>query len=789
MNPWPLLRDYALATLFVGVALALRYEIDRFWGDEVPYATFYLAVLAAVWLTGKGPTVFTILASLVLGDYFFTTPRYTIGFTSTGEWLNALFFAVVSVGVLVTVGRENRALARERAMRLAYQDRSEQLRDEQSLRDAILQGTDVLLCYLDTDFNFVMVNPAYASSCRKTPEEMVGKNHFALFPHPENEAIFRKVCDTGQGVSYRDKAFVFPDQPERGTTYWDWSLTPVKAARGKVAGLVFSLSETTQRKLAEQTLRRSEDRWRRIFETANEGIWLLNSGGFIQMVNARMAEILGFTPDELIGRHKTDLVVEADVPVMQQLFERRRAGLADQVDVRFRHKQGHLVWALMCARPIFDASGKFEGALDMFTDITERKRAEIRVDLLAETASQLLRSREPQHVVNALCQKVTSFLDCQVFFNFLIDNETGRLRLNACSGVSEKEAERLQWLDFGTAVCGCAARDGCRIVAEDIQNSNDVRADLVRSMGVQAYACHPLKVQDRVLGTLSFGTRSRPAFTDDELGLMKAVADLVAIAMERKRARAELQSANADLERRVQERTRSLEELTEQLNAFCYTVAHDLRAPLRTQLSFARMLLVDYGDQLEETGKDWAGRIVQAAERQSNILQDLMAHINVSRADLPLGPVSLVSAVQQARADLELELQQKDAVIDADSLDDCFVLANPSSLHLIVQNLLANAVKFVKKGVKPEVRLSTERHEQYVRLQVADNGIGIDSKDIAKIFGPFQRLNRTSEYPGTGLGLAIVRKAAERMGGRVGVESEPGRGSRFWIELPLAPGL
>ncbi len=108
--------------------------------------------------------------------------------------------------------------------------------------------------YLDPDFNFLSVNRAYADTCKMQPEEMIGRNHFEFYPHEENEAIFRKVRDTGEPVFLKDKPFTFPDQPERGVTYWDWSLSPVKDDSGKVAGLVFTLRETTKYKKAEQAL-------------------------------------------------------------------------------------------------------------------------------------------------------------------------------------------------------------------------------------------------------------------------------------------------------------------------------------------------------------------------------------------------------------------------------------------------------------------------------------------------------------------------------------------------------
>ncbi len=155
----------------------------------------------------------------------------------------------------------------------------------------------------------------------------------------------------------------------------------------------------------------------------------------------------------------------------------------------------------------------------MQLDITERKRieeslrdSEARFKLLSETAGRLLAADDPQKIVNELCRDVMAHLDCQAFFNFLVDEKAGRLHLNAWAGIPEEEARKIEWLEYGVAVCGCAARDGERIVACDIFNTPDPRTELVKSYGIQAYACHPLMIQGRIIGTLSFGTKSRRAF-------------------------------------------------------------------------------------------------------------------------------------------------------------------------------------------------------------------------------------------------------------------------------------
>jgi PAS domain S-box-containing protein len=170
-----------------------------------------------------------------------------------------------------------------------------------------------------------------------------------------------------------------------------------------------------------------------------------------------------------------------------------------------------------------------------FEDISERVKAERQVHLLAEMASELLRSDSPQLLVNSLCPKAMALLNCQAFFNFMVDEPAGRLCLKAFAGITEEQAREIEWLDYGVAACDCAALDGRRLVAENILETPDPRTELVKSYGIQAYACHPLVAQNRVLGTLSFGTRTRTHFTDEELSLMRAIADLAANALQHKR--------------------------------------------------------------------------------------------------------------------------------------------------------------------------------------------------------------------------------------------------------------
>jgi GAF domain-containing protein len=204
-------------------------------------------------------------------------------------------------------------------------------------------------------------------------------------------------------------------------------------------------------------------------------------------------------------------------------------------------------------------------------------------------------------------------LECHCFFNFLVvDEGMGRLRLNAWAGIPEEEARRIEWLDFGVAVCGCVARDGRRIVAEHIPTTPDVRTELVKSYGIKAYACHPLTgVDGRMLGTLSFGTRSRETFSPDDLSLMKAVADQVAVAMVRmqneqalRNSEAALREANEELEETVRKRTHALEETVAALKNEIV-----VRKTTQTQLRQLSRVFMDAADPI--IIEDLSGKVVE----------------------------------------------------------------------------------------------------------------------------------------------------------------------------------
>lgn len=250
-------------------------------------------------------------------------------------------------------------------------------------------------------------------------------------------------------------------------------------------------------------------------------------------------------------------------------------------------------------------------------------------------------------------------------------------------------------------------------------------------------------------------------------------------------AQSRLKTYAEELERKVEERTASLREAVNQMEAFSYTVSHDLRAPLRSIRGYAEILLEDHGSRMKGEGMRYLERIVENGERMERLVNDVLTISRISNAKVKLGRVVTQSILESVVREY-VNLQSGAARVAIEPLPP--VLGHESLCIQVFSNLLSNAAKFVKPGLAPQIRVWSEKAGEMIRINVQDNGIGISPEYHQKIFGMFERLDTDNRYGGTGIGLAIVRRAVDKMNGRVGVESDGRSGSRFWVELPAWTG-
>jgi signal transduction histidine kinase len=323
-----------------------------------------------------------------------------------------------------------------------------------------------------------------------------------------------------------------------------------------------------------------------------------------------------------------------------------------------------------------------------------------------------------------------------------------------------------------------------------------------------SYAMWPVRSGERTVGVMIQVTENPPLQANTlamnealMLGSVRqheltAVADSANTRLEReiaerkqveealRRAQVRLSEHAGELEETIAKRTSELTATNQQLEAFIFSIAHDLRAPLRAMQGYSAMLVEEAGAALSNLGKSYAQRIKASASFMDALLSDLLAFSRISQQQVELIPVNLETVFSSVVSRLQSEIQGKGARVE-DAGPWPVVLAHGSTLAQILFNLVSNALKFVVPDVRPLVRLRTEAKGEFVRIWVEDNGIGIAPANQEQIFQLFTRL-QGNKYQGTGVGLAIVQKGVERMGGRLGVDSASGQGSRFWFELRKA---
>lgn len=424
------------------------------------------------------------------------------------------------------------------------------------------------------------------------------------------------------------------------------------------------------------------------------------------------------------------------------------------------------------------------------------RRSAQRLASLHQIDRDILQAHSPNELVSAALSRMSQLVPCHQAFVVLFNFETRKAQVVPSQVNGDSQDATLPLEDF--VATEALPRETHYV--EDIATADSYPLALrqVFSEGTGSYISVPLLVQENLIGELYLVTTQKAAFSAEHREISEEVAAQLAIALHQANLREQLQHYTAELEQRVAERTQKLQEANTELEAFSYSVSHDLRAPLRTLQGFTQALQEDYGDKLNTIGQEYAHYIVESAVQMDTLISDLLAYSRLSRTEIQLQPVDLSSVLAQVLNQLNAELQERQALVTVEpSLPQ--VIAHRTTLIQVLTNLLSNALKFVEPGVQPRVRVWAEEVEEEegeensqppvlsspskIRLWVEDNGIGIAPEYHDRIFRVFERLHGVETYPGTGIGLAIVRKGMERLGGRVGIESQQGEGSRFWIEL------
>jgi PAS domain S-box-containing protein len=644
------------------------------------------------------------------------------------------------------------------------QDITKRKQDEEALREnqarlieanqiltGVLEHTHMMAVFLDPQFNFIWVNRAYAETCQHDPAFFPGKNHFALYPHPENQAIFQRVVDSGEPIFVGAKPFEFPYQPERGVTYWDWSLIPVKDDQGTVTGLVFTLTEVTDRIRAEDLLLKSEKKFRAIMEQAPDGILVHDLHGRLLDANQQACQTLGYTKDELLNLTIADIDPEAIANGKGQLWETIAGGKRFTFESRNRRKDGSRFPVEVTIGPI--EVGQETLILGIVRDITQRQQAEAALRASEERLRWALQGAGggawDWDLVND--QAWWSEEMCSLWG---IVSGTRMQAGNSLAVVQETDREQVR-----------------RAVEAAVANHTD-------------YQCE-FRINHSERGERWMASYGRPIY--DQSGQARRLLGITLDVTERKRVEATRQQLESQLFQAQK---------MEALGTLAGGIAHEFNNILWAIMGFSELTL----PALPEGSKErWnMQQVLQASGRARDLVNQILAFSR--KADQEKKPLQIALIVKEAlklmRATIPTTIEIKQII----SAPEALVLANATQIHQIIMNLCANAAQAMReKGDTLEIGLEEAYLDQgdlldyqdltpgpYVKISVRDNGPGIPPDIIDKIFEPFFTTKGVGE--GTGMGLALVYGIVKSHGGAITVSSQPEEGAIFTVLLSKIVG-
>jgi PAS domain S-box-containing protein len=592
-------------------------------------------------------------------------------------------------------------------------------------------------------------------------------------------------------------------------------------SRQKSVAFILDISDLKQ---AKKALSQSQEQFQAFMDNIPAAAWITNAEGRVIYLSPTYRSVFGISQNNAIHKNIFDLY---PVQIAQPLLDSIRIvaqtnQVVESIESVLR-TDGTLGEYLVYKFPIADASGqRLVGGVAI--DITERERAlrerqvaeqalqerSERLKLLSETTSDLLSTERPLDLMNSLFSKLSAQMDLHFYFHYLIETHENKqkLRLVAWNGITDEVFQAIQYMEFNQGICGIVAQERRQIVINDAAHSTHPNAHILDDLEITAYAGQPLVAQGKLLGVLSFASRTRTHFTSGEIALLQATSDQVAVALER----AQLMDS---LERRKEE----LIQVNRIKDEFLAVLSHELRTPLNPILGWSKLLQTKKYDEATTT------RALETIERnaklQTQLIEDLLdvSRILQGKLSLNITPVNLETAIASAietvclaaeAKSINLRFSTENSHRNLESIDfngqpgnlkssievalelhqrqnPKFVVTGDSGrLQQVIWNLLSNAIKFTPQG--GEVEISLESVGSQAQLRVRDTGKGISPDFLPFVFDYFRQADgaTTRKFGGLGLGLAIVRHIIELHGGTVQAESlGEEQGATFTVMLPM----
>jgi PAS domain S-box-containing protein len=671
----------------------------------------------------------------------------------------------------------------------------------------ILQNVPVVIYGKEVDLEtkqpskLWLVNQEFQKIFNLTETEAIGKTDRELFGTEIAEAIVandRQVIDSKKPLTTEEKIYQADGQLHE---YLSLKF-PLFDQQQRVVSIIGISKDITEDKQIKSALRKSETMFGNTFEQAAVGIAHIALDGRWLRVNQKICEIVGYTREELLQKtfasitHPQDL--QLDIRYVRKMLSDKIKTYS--IEKRYICKNGRIIWVNLTVSLVRNSLGKPDYFISVVEDISDRHQLKVslerslwRLSNLHQIERGIIEAREPQEIAHKAIANIEQFLTNQRISIVTFDWERETATVLATKGAAKRSVKaRSQtplniWQKIINRVEQQNSVSQYQVVylSQLPQLSNAIPA--LKTSGLDCFLTFPLRAEDTLLGILKVWVVNPEAVVSEELDIVKEIGDSVAIALQQSRLARKTRNYTQELETKVAQRTKQLEEINQELKAFTYTISHDLKAPLRAIQGFATALEEDYGEELDELGTEYTHRLITSAQYMDRLIQDLLVYSRLSRSEIRLSLIDLSTVIARAIAALETQIESTQAqIIVANSLGN--IWGNETILIQVVSNLISNAIKFVDSDTTARVEIKSEIRRDFIRLWIEDNGIGIKPEHQQRIFRVFERLHGNETYPGTGIGLAIASKGMMRLSGKIGVESDFTSGSRFWIEaLRQAP--
>lgn len=675
---------------------------------------------------------------------------------------------------------------------------------EARFRSLIENGSDLILV-VSVSGNILYASPSSVRILSHPPETLTGRPLWEIVSS-EDVSAARLIVGGNHVSPATNQPFELHFRRQDGTFCLLEGIVTNLLSDHAVGGILINARDTTDRRHAEQALRRSEQQLRLITDSLpvlisyvnRDHRYLFSNLHHEQWFHQSRQQLTGLRVEEVMGgdayrsfHEGIDTALDGRVVTYETTLAHESLGE--------RHVRTILV-------PDFDDKNGVRGFVSLMEDITADKQAEAALRASEERLQELLarenEGRRSAELLNQIGRVLSAELDEAKLAQSVTDistqlvgaqfgalflfSRTAQYVLSACSGASREGVERLTALV--TTPLWPAPGGRLAVRAADVQQHPSYIRQVAPLDGQKGYvpvasylAVSVVSRTGDLLGTLLFGHTSPSVFSESSEELIAAICAQAAIALDNAQLFQQLNNANVAL----QQSNHALQRANEDLNVFAFSASHDLQEPLRNISLYSQMLQRRYRGQLDAPNDEFLTYIVQGASRMSELIRDLLAYIQASNIHIEAAAMTPGAlGVEKSLLALQAAITATGASIIYEDLPD--VAVEPVHLQQLLQNLISNAIKY--KGEKPpEIRISARQIGEYWEFSIKDNGLGIEPQYQQQIFKPFKRLHGRTKYPGTGIGLAICQKIVDRYGGRIWLESEPGKGSDFKFTVPKTP--